>query len=104
MVINYKSKGNEKGRIKLPFLIYGYYEKTKPYKDKSGYLRYKDSNKPHHVAVLEKLFGHKLSKGSVVHHKNRDKTDNRPSNLTVYKNQKAHDSAHRKDKKRFGFW
>ena len=64
-------------------------KKTKLYKDKSGYLRYKDSNKPHHVAVLEKLFGHKLSKGSVVHHKNRDKTDNRASNLWAFSSQKS---------------
>jgi hypothetical protein len=74
------------------------------YEDKKGYLRYRDSDKPRHTAVVEKEFGHKLSKGSVVHHINRDKTDNRFSNLWVFKNQKAHDSAHRKDKKRFGSW
>ena len=74
------------------------------YKDKKGYLKYSDSGKPRHRAVMEKLFGHSLNKGSVVHHKNRDKTDNRPSNLWVFKNQKAHDRAHRRDKKKFGFW
>jgi len=78
--------------------------KSSLYEDKKGYLRYRDSGKPRHIAVVEKLFGHRLSKGSVVHHKNRDKTDNRPSNLWVFRNQKAHDRTHRKDKKRFGFW
>jgi len=74
------------------------------YKDKKGYLRYRDSGKPRHIAVIERLFGHRLSKGSVVHHKNRDKTDNRPSNLWVFRSQKAHDRTHRRDKKRLGFW
>ncbi len=79
-------------------------KKSALYKDKKGYLRYRDSGKPRHIAVVEKLFGHGLSKGSVVHHKNRDKTDNRSSNLWVFRNQKPHDRTHRKDKKRFGFW
>ena len=74
------------------------------YKDKWGNLRYRDSNKTIARAVMEKFFGHPLSPGSVVHHKNRDKTDNRPSNLWVFKNQRAHDRAHRRDKKRFGYW
>ena len=74
------------------------------YKDRWGNLKYRDSNKPRARAVMEKLFGHRLSKGSVVHHKNRNKTDNRPSNLWVFGSQKAHDKAHRRDKKRFGFW
>jgi hypothetical protein len=74
------------------------------YKDKKGYLRYRDSNKPRARAVIERLFGHPVSPGSRIHHKNRDKTDNRPSNLWVFGSQKAHDKAHRKDKKRFGFW
>jgi hypothetical protein len=78
--------------------------KSPVYKDKRGYLRYSDSNKPKHKAVMERVFGHKLSKGSVIHHKNRDKTDNRPSNLWVFKNQAEHNRIHRKDKKRFGFW
>ena len=78
--------------------------KTSVYKDNNGYLRYGDSKKPVHKGVMEKVFGHKLSKGSVVHHINRDKTDNRPSNLWVFKNQKAHHNTHKSDKKRFGLW
>ncbi|MBA7481410.1 hypothetical protein ES707_16880 [subsurface metagenome] len=79
-------------------------KKSVLYKDKKGYLRYRDSNKPRARAVMERLFGHHISPGSVVHHKNRDKTDNRPSNLWVFRSQKTHDRTHRRDKKRFGFW
>ncbi|MFC1932928.1 HNH endonuclease [Chloroflexota bacterium] len=39
-----------------------------------------------------------------VHHINRDKTDNRRSNLWVFKSQEQHHTTHKKDKKRFGFW
>lgn len=78
--------------------------KSNLYKDKKGYLRYRDSNKPRHIAVLEKLFGHKLREGTVVHHKNRNKTDNRASNLSAVKNQKTHHNIHVKHKKKFGVW
>jgi len=78
--------------------------KSDTYIDKWGNIRYCDSNKTKARAVMERFFGHPLSPESVVHHKNRDKTDNRASNLWVFKNQKAHDSVHRKDKKRFGHW
>jgi hypothetical protein len=78
--------------------------KSDTYIDKWGNIRYCDSNKTRARAVMERFFGHPLSPGSVVHHKNRDKTDNRASNLWVFKNQKAHDRVHRKDKKRFGHW
>ena len=74
------------------------------YKDQWGNRRYCDSNKPVARGVMERFFGHPLSTRSVVHHKNRDKTDNRPSNLWVFKSQKEHDRAHRRDKKRFGYW
>lgn len=74
------------------------------YRDRWGNLRYRDSHKTVAVARMEKFFGHKLRKGSVVHHKNRNKSDNRVSNLWVFKGQGEHDRAHRKDKKRFGRW
>jgi hypothetical protein len=78
--------------------------KSKVYKDNRGYLRFRNSAKPVHRWVLEKLFGHKLSPGSVVHHKNRDKTDNRRENLWAWPNQKKHNAVHKKDKKRTGRW
>jgi lipopolysaccharide export LptBFGC system permease protein LptF len=79
-------------------------KKSKLYRDKWGNIRYRDSDKTVAVARVEKAFGHKLSKGSVVHHKNRDKSDNKLSNLWVFKSQEEHDRIHRKDKRRFGRW
>ncbi|TET43380.1 MAG: hypothetical protein E3J60_00445 [Dehalococcoidia bacterium] len=79
-------------------------KKLKVYKDKRGYFRFRDSDKLVHRRVLEKFFGHKLSPRTVVHHKNRDKTDNRRENLWAWSNQKRHDAIHKKDKRRFGHW
>jgi hypothetical protein len=77
---------------------------SKLFKDRTGYKRFADSGIPVHRYVAEKKLGRKLKKGEVVHHKNRVKTDNRRKNLWVFKSQKKHDSAHRRDKKRFGRW
>jgi hypothetical protein len=74
------------------------------FKDKKDYKRFADSGKPVHRHVAEMKLGRKLAPGEVVHHINRDKTDNRRSNLWVFRSQKKHDSAHRRDKKRFGRW
>jgi hypothetical protein len=79
-------------------------KKSSVYKDRWGNIKYRDSGKTVAVGKVEKAFGHKLSKGSVVHHKNRDKSDNRLSNLWVFKSQEEHDRIHRKDKKRTGSW
>lgn len=72
--------------------------------DSKGYKRYSDSGTPVHRHVAERKLGRKLSPGEVVHHKNRDKTDNRRSNLHVFKSQKTHHATHKKDKKRYGLW
>ena len=78
--------------------------KSGTYKDKWGNIRYRDSNKTVTRATMEQFFGHPLKPGSVVHHKNRNKEDNRPSNLWVFKSQQDHDRVHREDKKRYGHW
>ena len=72
--------------------------------DRQGYKRYSSSGKLVHRHVAERKLGRKLRSGEVVHHKNRDKTDNSRSNLYVFKSQKAHHAIHKKDKKRFGRW
>jgi hypothetical protein len=79
-------------------------KKSNLYGDKWENIRYSDSHKTVAVAIMEKFFGHKLRPGSVVHYKNRDKSDNRPSNLWVFKNQQEHDRIHREDKRKFGHW
>ena len=77
---------------------------SKLFKDKKGYKRFSDSGIPVHRYVAERKLGRKLKTGEVVHHINRNKTDNRRKNVWVFKSQKKHDSAHRRDKKRFGRW
>ncbi|MHA2171146.1 MAG: HNH endonuclease [Candidatus Kariarchaeaceae archaeon] len=79
-------------------------KKSKVYIDEKGYKRYKDSNTPVHRHVAEQKLGRKLRPGEVVHHKNRDKKDNRRKNLWVFPNKKAHHEAHKKDNKRYGRW
>ena len=78
--------------------------RSKTYVHSDGYKRYEDSDKSVHRHVAERKLGRKLRKGEVVHHKNRDKLDNRRDNLWVFKSQKEHHKAHKRDKKRFGFW
>ncbi|MEE9540328.1 MAG: HNH endonuclease [Candidatus Thorarchaeota archaeon] len=74
------------------------------FKDKMGYKKYSNSGESVHRHVAERMLGRKLRKGEVVHHKNRDKTDNRRSNLQVFSSRKAHHETHKKSKKRFGRW
>lgn len=81
-------------------MFFGLFSKT--YKDQNGYRRFKDSDKLVHRYVAEKKIGHKLSPGSVVHHKNRNKSDNRSSNLWVFRSQSDHDRTHKRDAFRFG--
>lgn len=72
------------------------------YTDPRGYKRYKDSDKLVHRYVAKKKLGRALRPGEVFHHKDRDKTNNEPRNLWVFKDQAAHDRAHKYDAKRFG--
>ncbi|MEK6971097.1 MAG: HNH endonuclease, partial [archaeon] len=51
-----------------------------------------------HRWVAKDRLGRELRGGEVVHHKNRDKGDNRPDNLWVFRNQWEHDRIHRKDR------
>ena len=78
------------------------WNKRTMYKDWRGYLRYRDSNKLVHRYIAEKKLNRKLKPWEVVHHINRDKVDNHPSNLWVFRNQKDHHRAHLKDFRRYG--
>ena len=74
----------------------------KTYSDKKGYKRFKDSNTSVHRWVAEKKLGRKLREGEVVHHKDRNKRNNSPANLHVFRNQLEHDKAHRRDANQYG--
>jgi len=74
----------------------------KTYTDKRGYQRFKDSNTPVHRWVAENSLGRKLKKCEVVHHKDRNKSNNSAGNLHVFKSQSEHDKIHRKDARKYG--
>ena len=81
----------------------GYIKKI-TYIDKNGYKRYCDSDKLVHIHVAEKMLGRSLHPGEVLHHKNRNKLDNRMSNLWVFNSQQDHYNIHKKDLKKYGQW
>ncbi|MHA1390489.1 MAG: HNH endonuclease [Candidatus Thorarchaeota archaeon] len=72
--------------------------KKKTFTDKKGYRRFGNSGKLVHRWVAG------AKPGQVVHHKNRRKSDNRPSNLRVFSSQKEHHATHRRRKKKWGTW
>lgn len=72
--------------------------------DSKGYRRFSNSGKLVHRWVMEKKFGNKLKDTYVVHHKNRNKLDNRPNNLWVFKDQKFHNRTHFYDWIKTGCW
>lgn len=74
------------------------------YIDSRGYKHYRDSGKSVHRHVAERKLGRKLRPGEIVHHKNRNKQDNRRSNLWVFPSQAKHHITHKKDKKKYGKW
>jgi len=80
------------------------YNKNLTYIDEDGYKHYTDSGKLVHRHVAEMKLGRKLRRGEVVHHKNRNKLDNRRSNLWVFKSQKEHYRAHKNDEMKYGVW
>lgn len=75
---------------------------AKTYIDNEGYRRFSGSNELVHRWVAEMKLGRKLKDGEVVHHKDRDKSNNSPSNLHIFRDQKEHDRIHEWDKRRFG--
>lgn len=75
---------------------------SETYIDEKGYKRWKDSGKLVHRWAAEKKLGRRLRYGEVVHHKDRIKTNNRSSNLWVFRDQEEHDRVHKLDAKRHG--
>ncbi len=91
---NYNQHNSQKLEI---FNDYKEPRKESIYIDDNGYERFKDSNKLVHRWVAEKKLGRQLDPEEVVHHKNRNKLDNHPSNLWVFPNQEEHDRTHEED-------
>lgn len=73
----------------------------KTYKDRNGYIRFKNSKKLVHRWVVEKRIGRKLKSHEDVHHRNRNRSDNQPSNLWGFlgkSGKKKHRKIHKKSK------
>jgi hypothetical protein len=70
---------------------------ARTYVDARGYRRFADSGIPVHRWVAKIKLGRLVRYPEVVHHKNRNKLDNRPSNLVVCANQAVHENFHRID-------
>jgi hypothetical protein len=60
-----------------------------------GYVKFHGRHE--HRIVMEKVLGRKLKKGEVVHHIDRNKKNNDPSNLQLFASQREHIKAHLKD-------
>ena len=60
------------------------------YVDSSGRRRFSDSGKLVSRWVGERMMGRKLGPTEDVHHKNRNKLDNRPKNLRIYPGKYGH--------------
>jgi hypothetical protein len=75
---------------------------AKTYKDENGYVRFKDTDIPLHRYVAEKKLGRPLRPHEVVHHKDRNKSNNSMDNLWVFPDQEAHDRAHEEDAYYYG--
>lgn len=51
-----------------------------------------------HRVIAEKMLGRKLIKGEVVHHIDKNKRNNSPENLMVFKSQKEHAAWHARER------
>ena len=74
----------------------------KTYKDRFGNVKYADSDKPVARIAAAKKLGRPLKQEEVVHHKDRNKSNNSAGNLWVFRNQGEHDKIHKKDAKKYG--
>ncbi len=60
------------------------------------YIQKDGVKKAAHVVVAEKALGKSLPKGAVVHHIDRNKQNNKPTNLVVCPNQAYHLLLHKR--------
>jgi hypothetical protein len=75
---------------------------ARTYIDSNGYRRFAGNGIAVHRWMAEKKLGRKLKGTEVVHHIDRNKTNNTPQNLWVCKNQMQHDKIHKIDARKFG--
>ncbi len=68
----------------------------------NGYRVYNNTGTLVHRHMAEVKLGRPLRPGEVVHHIDRNKQNNNPSNLHVFASQQAHWNAHKQDAARYG--
>ena len=76
--------------------------RTNLHMNKSGYLCFNNTNKPLHRWIAEKKLRRPLKNVEVVHHKDRNKLNNSPQNLQVFRSQQDHFKAHLIDAGKYG--
>jgi len=82
---------------------YKFYGKTpKTHVNNNGYRVYNDTGILVHRHMAAVKLGRPLRPEEIVHHKDRNKQNNNPSNLHVFPNQQAHWNAHKQDAARYG--
>lgn len=74
----------------------------KTHVNNNGYRVYNDTDTLVHRHMAEIKLGRPLRPGEVVHHIDRNKQNNNPSNLHVFANQQSHWNAHKQDAVRYG--
>lgn len=74
----------------------------KTHVNKNGYRVYNNTGTLVHRHMAEVKLGRPLRPVEVVHHIDRNKQNNNPSNLHVFSSQQAHWNAHKQDAARYG--
>lgn len=89
---NGNHKDNRKQNVRPAYtgriLVHGYYAVYKP--GASGCGKALEDYFYEHVLVAESAIGRRLQKGEVVHHKDKNKANNNPDNLMVFKSTADH--------------
>ncbi len=79
------------------------YSRTpKTHVNQNGYRVYNNTGTLVHRHMAEVKLGRPLKPGEIVHHIDRNKQNNSPSNLYIFPNQQAHWNAHKQDAKNYG--
>ena len=86
--------------MRRPYKSYARASKT--HVNNNGYRVYNATGTLVHRHMAEIKLGRPLRPGKVVHHIDRNKQNNTPSNLHVFANQHAHWEAHKQDAARYG--
>ncbi len=74
----------------------------KTHVNSNGYRVYNNTGILVHRHMAEIKLGRPLNPCEVVHHIDRNKQNNNPNNLYIFKNQQAHWNAHKQDAKKYG--